>query len=132
MDARDSSSQPGTSPLLSGIVADVRQLMEQQAQLLRLEIREDLRKARTGMILLGASLGIVASGGLLLCFMLPWLLHWLTDWPEWLCCGLFGVLFLALGVLAAYTGFNKLRQSASLSESTAALKENLVCLLRRN
>ncbi len=132
MDAREGSPQSNTTPLLTGIVADVRLLMEQQAQLLRSEIRDDLRKARAGLLLLGASLGIVASGGLLLCFMLPWLLHWLTAWPEWLCCGLFGVLFLALGVTMAYLGFNQFRKSASLSESTAALKETLACLLRRN
>ena len=118
--------------LVSGILTDARDLMAQQTQLLRLEIRDDLHKARTGTIFLGAGLGVAAVGGLLLCVMLPLLLHALTNWPEWLCFGIFGVVFLFIGGGASYAAMKKFQGAASLTESNAALKENIACLLRRN
>jgi len=120
------------STLVSGILSDVQQLMAQQTQLVRLEIREDLARARTGAIFLGVGLGITAIGGLLFCFMLPHLLYWLTDWPLWVCYCIFGVVFLFIGGGASYTALKKFQSAASLPETTTTLKENLACLLRRN
>lgn len=131
-EATNGASQPSMTSLMSGILADVQQLMAQQSQMLRLEIRDDLRKARTGMIFLGAGLGVTAVGGLLLCFMLPLLLHWLSDWPEWVCFGSVGVLLLLLGSGVTYTAVQKFQDAAALPKSTATLKENMACLLRRN
>jgi protein-S-isoprenylcysteine O-methyltransferase Ste14 len=131
-DTRNGSEQASVTTLVSGILSDVQQLLAQQTRLLRLEIREDLRKARTGAIFLGAGLGVAAVGGLLLCVMLPLLLQTLTDWPQWVCFGIFGILFLFIGAGAAYAAAKKFQDAATLSESTTTLKENLTCLLRRN
>lgn len=131
-DTRNGSSQPSMTTLVSGILTDVQQLLAQQTRLLRLEIREDLRKARTGALFLGAGLSVVAVGGLLLCVMLPLLLHWLTQWPEWICFGIVGILLLFVGGGAAYAAVQKFQDAASLPESTTTLKENMACLLRRN
>jgi protein-S-isoprenylcysteine O-methyltransferase Ste14 len=131
-DTLNGSAQPSMTTLMSGILTDVQQLLAQQMRLLRLEIRDDLRKARTGAIFLGAGLGVTAIGGLLLCVMLPLLLHTLTDWPEWVCFGIFGILFLFIGGGAAYAAMKKFQDAVSLPESTTTLKENITCLLRRN
>jgi hypothetical protein len=131
-DTRNGSSQPSMTTLVSGILTDVQQLLAQQTRLLRLEIREDLRKARTGALVLGAGLSVVAVGGLLLCVMLPLLLHWLTQWPEWICFGIVGILLLFVGGGATYAAVQKFQDAASLPESTTTLKENMACLLRRN
>jgi hypothetical protein len=118
--------------LVSGILTDVQELLAQQMRLLRLEIRDDLHKARTGAIFLGAGLGIAAMGGLLLCVTLPLLLAWLTRWPEWVCFCIFGVVFLFVGGGAAYAALKKFQDATSLPETTTTLKENVTCLLRRN
>ena len=131
-DVPNGASSPSMSSLVSGILADVQQLIVQQTRLVRLEIREDLAKARTGAIFLGAGLGITAIGGLLFCLMLPYLLWWLTSLPLWACFGIFGVVFLLGGAGASYAALKKFQSAASLPESTAALKENVACLLRRN
>ena len=131
-DTLNGSPQPSMTTLVSGILTDVQQLVAQQTRLLRLEIREDLRKARTGAIFLGAGLGVTAVGGLLLCVMLPLLLQWLPHWPEWVCFGILGVLLLFIGGGAAYAAVKKFQDAASLPESTTTLKENIACLLRRN
>jgi len=127
-------SSPTVTALVSGILADVQQLLNQQMQLLRLEVREDLRKARTGAMFLGVGLGITAIGGLLLCMMLPHLLFWATNGviPLWACYGIFGVVFLFVGGGAAYVAVKKFQDAASLPETTTSLKENVACLLRRN
>jgi hypothetical protein len=132
-DVLNGSSAPSMTTLVSGILTDVQQLMAQQTQLLRLEIREDLRKARAGAIFLGAGLGVTAVGGLLLCVTLPLLLHNIAPvLPLWACFGIFAVLFLFGGGGASYAAYKKFQAAASLSESKAALKENIACLLRRN
>lgn len=130
-DTLNGSEQAGVTTLVSGILSDVQQILAQQMRLLRLEIRDDLHKARTGAIVLGAGLGILAVGGLLLCVMLPLLLGALTGWPQWICFGIFGVLFLFIGGGAAYAAMKKFQGAASLPESTTTVKENLACLLRR-
>lgn len=131
-DTLNGSSSPSVTALVSGILTDVQELFAQQMRLLRLEIREDLRKARTGAIFLGAGLGVTAIGGLLLCVMLPLLLTWLTGWPEWVCFCIFGVVFLFIGGGATHAALKKFQDAASLPETTTTLKENLTCLLRRN
>lgn len=131
-DTLNGSEQASMTALVSAILSDVQQLLAQQIKLLRLEIHEDLCQARTGAIALGVGLGISALGGLFLCVMLPFLLNALTDWPQWLCFGVFGILFLFIGAGAAYAAGKKLQDSAALPESAATLKENLTCLLRRN
>ncbi|HTU91081.1 MAG TPA: phage holin family protein [Gemmataceae bacterium] len=130
-DTLNGSEQASTTTLVSGILSDVQQLLAQQTRLLRLEIREDLQRARTGAIVLGSGLGITAIGGLLLCVMLPLLLSALTGWPEWVSFGIFGVLFLFIGGGATFAAMKKFQDAASLPESTTTLKENMACLLRR-
>ena len=131
-DTLNGSEQASVTTLVSGILGDVQHLLTQQTRLLRLEIREDLRTARTGAIALGAGLGVAAVGGLFLCVMLPLLLNALTDWPQWLCFGIFGILFLFIGAGAAFAAGKNLQDAASLPESATTLKENFTCLLRRN
>ena len=131
-DTLNGSSQPSVTHLMSGILTDVQQLLAQQMRLLRLEIREDLHKARTGAIFLGAGLSITAVGGLLLCVTMPLLLTWLTRWPEWVCFFIFGVVFLFVGGGASYAAMKKFQSAASLPETATTLKENVTCLLRRN
>jgi hypothetical protein len=133
-DVLNGVSPPSMSSLVSDILADVQRLIVQQMQLVRLEVREDLLKARTGAIFLGAGLGVTAVGGLLFCFMLPYLLNWATNdqIPLWACFGIFGVVFLFAGGGAVYAAWKKFQSAATLPESTAAVKENIACLLRRN
>lgn len=133
-DVLNGPTQSSMTSLMGGILNDVRQLVAQQMQLLRLEIQDDLRKARTGAIFLGAGLGVTMVGGLLFCLMLPYLLNWLTGdkLPLWACFGIFGVVFLLVGAGAAYAALKKFQGAASLKESSETLKENITCLLRQN
>jgi hypothetical protein len=130
-DERNGAALPTMTALVNGIVADVQQLIAQQTQLLRLEIRDDLRKARTGAIFLGMGLGVTLVGGLLFCLMPPYLLNWAANLPLWTCFGICGLVFLLLGATATYVAAKKLQSAAALPESMAALKENFGYFSRR-
>jgi hypothetical protein len=130
-DVLNGSSGTSMTGLVGGIVADIEQLIVQQSRLVRLEIRDDLRKARTGAWFLGAGLGVMWIGGLMLCLMLPYLLNWATGLPLWVCLGIAGAVYLLLGGGAVYAGRTKFQGAATFPESVAALKENVTCLLRR-
>jgi len=121
-------TEPSVSRLLGGIVDDAQRLMAQQADLLKADIRKDLREAKeTGLALATAGV-LLGLGGLLLLLMLVHLLNWL--WPEqlplWGSYGIVGGVLTAVGVAAFIHGRQKLDQLNPLPEnSVEALKENL-------
>jgi uncharacterized membrane protein YqjE len=130
-DVLNGSSQTSMTTLLSGILTDIERLLVQQTRLLRLEIREDLRKARMGAIYLAAGLGVTFMGGLLFSLMVPYLLNWLFPaLPLWACFAITGFVFFLVGGGVVYAALKKIQAAAALSESVATLKENVTCLLK--
>jgi len=115
----------GLGGLVSGIVQDAQELINQQLTLFKQEMREDLRRARKGAILLAVAGGVLLIGTLLLAHMLVHLLFWLVpDMPLWICYGIIGGLLAGTGAFLAYRGRDKLERS--VPEQTAkALEENL-------
>jgi len=114
--------------LVSGIISDAQRLMEQQANLLKTELRRDMQDAKetgTFLVIGGAVLG---TGSLLLLFMLVHLLSWLTEnrLPLWGSFGIVGGLVAVVGGIVFYRGQQKLQTMNPLPEQTAeAMKENL-------
>lgn len=100
---------PGTSAikLVSGIISDVRVLIEQQLSLIRHEVKGEIGRARIGGSLLAAGLGILVVGGVMFCGMLVHLLALIPDFPLWACYGLVAAPFLLLGAGLCYLGGQK-------------------------
>jgi hypothetical protein len=113
--------------LVSGIIADVQHLIQQQLAMFRQEIRDDLRKTRDAALALGAGAGITLAGGVLLVLMLPLLLNWaVPQLPLWACFGIVGGVLAALGGGLVYAGVKKFESFNPLSDkSIEAFKENL-------
>ena len=57
------TAEPSVAVLLRGIVNDAKELLEQEVTMLKLEARDELRKAKSTAIALGIGIGIVAAGG---------------------------------------------------------------------
>jgi len=127
--ATDLRSPPGVSmtTLLGDIINDAQELIRQQLALFRQEIRQDLHKARDGVMILGAGVGVIAVGGLLILLMLPLLLNWLVpSLPLWACFGIVGAAAAAIGAALLYAGVKRFESIHPLSDNAAvALKENL-------
>lgn len=125
-DFRTSNDASMTS-LVSGILDDTQNLLKQQAELLKADLRKDLREAKEVGVSLLVSGSLLAGGGMLLLFMLVYLLSWVIEGlPLWGSFGIVGgVLALAGGILF-YQGREKLDKLNPLPEQSAqGLKENL-------
>jgi hypothetical protein len=96
-------SAPSFVSLVSGIAKDAKELLLQEMALTNLEVRYELRKAKTAAIALGIGVGTIAAGGILLVLMAVHALAAMTVVPLWGCYGIVGIALVALGgvVLAA-------------------------------
>jgi hypothetical protein len=122
-----SPPEPGVAHLVGGIFEDAQQLMIQQADLLKADIRKDLRDAREAGFHLGVGGVLLGVGGVLLLFMV---VHFLSGmWPElplWGSFGLVGGLLALAGGIVFYRGQEQLDKIDPLPEvSVQAMKENL-------
>jgi len=78
-------SEPSFVALLGGIANDAKELLLQEVALTRLQVRYELRKAKTAAIAWGSGIGTIAMRGILLMLML---VHVLAAWtlvPLWGC-----------------------------------------------
>jgi len=112
--------------LVSGIVSDAQELIKQQFELLKHEVRDDLRKTRDAGLCIGFGALVGLVGMALLICMLVFMLHELAGLPLWASYGIgAGVALLISGVLISI-GMYKFSSFNPLPEQTAqALKENV-------
>jgi len=127
----------GAGSLLSGIVNDAQDLLKAQIDLLKSELTSDMRKTREAVAVLAAGAVVTLIGGLLLCIMLVYLLHWMTlpanstnsdpaSLPLWACFGLVGAVIMGGGAFLLYLGRKQLLSFNPLPDETAAaIKETL-------
>jgi hypothetical protein len=89
--------EPSVAVLLVGVMNDAKELLEQEVAMLKLEARDELRKAKSAAIALGIGIGIAAAGGMLLMLMLVQVLAIFTEIPLWGCYGIVGSSLVVLG-----------------------------------
>jgi hypothetical protein len=121
--------------LLSGIIDDAHDLLHQQIDLIKVEIRKELKQAKETSYTFAGSAGLVGVGGLLLGFMLVYLLNAAVgaSLPLWGCFCIVGALFTLGGVGLFFWGKEQLDEMTPLPEqSMKAMKENLQWTTKRN
>jgi Putative Actinobacterial Holin-X, holin superfamily III len=101
------TSEPSLVSLVGGIMNDAKDLLVQEWTMTKLEVQEELRKAKTAAIALGIGIGVVAVGGMLLMLMLVQVLVAFTGIPLWECYGLVGSGLVVLGALLLAVGKHK-------------------------
>src|SRR5262249_51189879 len=113
--------------LVSGIIDDSQQLLKQQMQMFKAEIKQDLHKTTDAAKYLGIGIAVVAVGGLMLVFALDYLLKWaFPDLALWACFAIVGGVFVAVGVGLIWGGTRLLKSSNPLpDQSVQALQENV-------
>jgi hypothetical protein len=118
--------EPTLAQLVSDLVSDAKQLMRQELALAKHEIHEEVRKTKVALVSLGAGIGIVAIGGLLLIVMLVHLLNALTGLPLWACYGIVGGVCAIVGVVLLYRGKQQMSQIDMVPQQTVeTMKENV-------
>jgi uncharacterized membrane protein YqjE len=118
---------PSVASLATGIVHDFQELVKQQLELFKHELKADVRNTREVMTSLAVGLVLLGLGGLVLFLGLAELLFWLAPtlhrWGSYL---IVGGLVSAVGAGLSYYGYQQFRASNLLPEESAeALKENL-------
>jgi hypothetical protein len=123
------TQEPSVTSLVTDIVHDAEELFKQQFQLLKTEVREDVRKStEVGVsLMLGAGLALV--GGILLMQLPVHLLNWLVpQLPLWACFGIWGAIAFACGAVLVYvakTTLDSFNPLVKEPETLKALKENV-------
>lgn len=120
-------NETSVTTLVSGIISDAQELLKQQVELFKEEVREDLRKTREAGTVLGLGLGVGLVGAILLGLMLVQLLAWadpaITLWGCYAICG--GAIF-AIGIGLCCAGVAKFNAINPMPKNSAqALKENV-------
>lgn len=127
------TDQSATS-LVSGILSDLQNLLEQQFLLIRREIERDLRRGLQAGSLLVAGAGVLFLGGFSFCLAAAELLYWMNvpagtmpgTLPLWACHGIVAGVLLCAGAALCVGGRMKLKKIKPMESPAAeALKENV-------
>ena len=101
--------------LVRGILVDLEHLVEQQFQLTRREMEDELRQRSADAMIVAIGIGILllAAGGFCLAFAL--LLHWFSSpagadpawFPLWACHGVIAMALAVVGGILTHVGRTK-------------------------
>jgi len=119
-------NDPSVTTLVSGIIGDAQDLLKQQFDLLKHEVREDIGKTKDAILVLGLGVGFGLVGAVLLGLMLAHLLAWTEPALPLACYGICGGAILVLGIVLGCVGWAKFNTFNPLEDGTAqTLKENV-------
>ena len=96
--------EPTLAQLVGDLVRDAKELLRHELALAKYEISEELHKTKVALVSVGAGIGIVSVGGLLLIAMFVHLLHTRTGLPLWACYGMVGCLLAIVGIVMINSG----------------------------
>src|ERR1041384_1274774 len=100
----ESNSDVTITTLISGIAQDTRELLKEQATLLKVEMTNNIHRAVTALIPIAVGAGTAFSGIILLGIGAAMFLSWLApEMPLWLCYALVaGTAIVGGGLLALW------------------------------
>jgi MFS family permease len=120
------SSGPSLTALVAGIVNDLQNLLRQELQLARTEVRQEWDKTKTAAASMAAAAGLGAVAGLLLCLMLAALLHEEAGLKWWHSYGIVGGVLALFSLLLFAVGRAKASEVHVIPPKTAeTLKEDV-------
>lgn len=121
-----SLAEPSMTSLVTGIVSDVRDLLEKQFALIRHELQQDMQKTcqATWLIAVGACSALIAGIGLF--FALAHCLSWaFPNLPLWGSLALLGTLLAVVAGGMIHRGIKEFHSlNFRLDGSSPAIKEN--------
>lgn len=115
--------------LVSGILGDLRNLVEQQFQLTRMQIVSELRQRFVAVAVFGAGVVVLFVASIFVCFSASHLLHWIasprgTDpaaYPLWMCHAAVAVGLGLTGGILALVGQSKIRSVVPFQNPVSGL-----------
>ena len=123
------TSIPG---LIKGLLDDARDLVREELQLARAEIREEVSALQAVTIAFAIAAAVAVAGGMLLSVAIGGALAYLLRWPPWAGYAVVGVLFLAGGYGACLYARARLRSIRAIPNTADSMKENLTWIRNKS
>ncbi len=117
--------QESIGGLVKSVLADTRELMREEFELMRTEVRQEVARARTAGIAFGAAAVAGLLGVTLLCVALATAIPYLFGWPVWTGFAIMAVLLVVVAFAAMSYGKKQLADFHALAQTRATVKENL-------
>ena len=120
--------------LVSGIADDAQRLIQQQYQMLRAEVKEDIRRTKSALCYMGFGIAASVVGAVFLVVALPLILNDVLDMEHrpWVGWAIIGGVMLVVGIVGLLVGRNIFRKNNPLPDKTLnALEENLSWIANR-
>ena len=119
--------------LLGGIVNDAQELIKQQLQLFKHELKDDMTRAQEALPSLGAGVAIAVAAIFMLGLTVAHLLNWAfteQHLPLWVCYAIVTVVFGGVGVALLYFAKKNLESLPMSREAARATEENVEWLTK--
>ncbi len=127
----ETCSEPTVTSLLSGIVNDAQELIKQQLELFKHELKDDVKKAQEGLPALGAGASIAVTAIFLLGVTIALLLSWaFPALPYWGSFAIVTVVFGVVGCTLLYFAKKNLESLPMSHEAMKATEENVEWLTK--
>ncbi len=103
--------------LVSGNVGDLQQLVEQQFQLTRQEIEEELRQRTEAATIVVAGMAVLFLDAIVFCQALALVLHWVASTPStdparlslWACYAVVAGMLIVIGAIVTLLGRSRFK-----------------------
>jgi hypothetical protein len=102
-ETHDTNNKPGIPSLIGGIFQDGVDLVTKELTAARLEIREEVEKAKAAVVMMAVGGGALMVGIFLLCLMLVHLLQNLSGFELWICYAIVGGALALAGIVTLYS-----------------------------
>jgi uncharacterized membrane protein YqjE len=126
-------AEPSMTSLLTGIVNDAQELIKQQLQLFKHELKEDMNRTRAALPAVGVGVTVAVAAIFLLGLTIALLLNWVfgeAHLPLWVCFAIVTVLFGVVGGALLYFAKKKLESLPMSREAIKATEENVEWLTK--
>ena len=90
--------------LVSGILRDATEIISKEVTAARLEMREELAKAKSTALLMGLGAAALIVGSILLSLTLVYLLQEFSGLDLWICYGIVGGVISVVGLIVLLMG----------------------------
>ena len=118
--------------LIRGLLDDARDLIREELQLARAEIREEISQVQSAAIAFAIAAAVGLMGAMLLSVAIGGAIAYFLRWPPWAGYGVTAILFLAAaGGLCLY-GRGRVKAVRAMPETTETIKENLAWMQNKS
>jgi len=126
------ADKPGIPSLIGGIFQDAIDLVSKELTAAKLEIREELEKTKSAVLLMAVGGGALMVGILLLCLMLVHLLQNITGFELWICHAIVGAVLALVGIILLYSAKQRAATTSLVpTDSVQGAKEDARWITRK-